>query len=89
MREQDVVHKPYAPPKGSPLEQKPTIAPRKIIVKKEPPPKVKPLHLMSWDERMQVEYLDFPHLPSGQHSSLLAGWCDVAGVMMKMPCPGT
>ena len=52
MFEQNMLHKPYAPIPGSPLEQKPTITPRKPKAAEEKVVKPKPLHLMSWDERM-------------------------------------
>ena len=52
MFEQNMLHKPYAPIPGSPLEQKPTVTPRKPKAASEVVAKPKPLHLMSWDERM-------------------------------------
>ena len=83
MREQNMVHKPYAPPRGSPLEQKPTITPRKEKVKEGPPPKIKPMHLMSWDERMQVESLRVLTV----HPVIILVCC-WAGVMPRMLCSG-
>lgn len=55
MFEQNIIHKPYAPVKGSPLEQKPTVTPRKKKEEAKDETPTKPLHLMSWDERLKEQ----------------------------------